>query len=69
MEDKEFEKFLSKKTCRGCYNHCPLTSPSCGRSKIFIKDAREEYEEQKRNNIDNDNYSFTDNSFSNSGNK
>lgn len=44
VEDKEFEKFLSKKNCRGCFNHCPLDNPNCNRSKIFIKDAKEEFE-------------------------
>lgn len=44
MEDKNFEEFLSKKVCRGCSNHCPLNDPNCNRSKIFIADAKEEFE-------------------------
>lgn len=44
MENKDFEEFLSKKTCRGCFNHCPLDNPNCNRSKIFIRDAKEEFE-------------------------
>ena len=41
MENKDFEEFLSKKTCRGCFNNCPLDNPNCNRSKIFIKDSKE----------------------------
>lgn len=43
---EEFEEYLSKLTCRGCYNHCPLTSPNCGRSRIFIKEAEEKFAEK-----------------------
>lgn len=49
MENNEFQEFLSKKTCRGCYNHCVLTNPNCNRSKIFIKDALEEFNNKKQN--------------------
>ena len=40
MEDKEFQEFLKTKTCRGCFNHCPLNNPNCNRSKIFIKEDK-----------------------------
>lgn len=46
--EKEFEKYLSKLTCRGCYNYCNLNSPNCGRSLVFIKDAKEKFKEGKR---------------------
>lgn len=48
MEDEELNKYLSKLTCRGCYNHCPLSSPSCGRSGSFIKEAIEKYNSQNK---------------------
>lgn len=48
MEDKEFQEFLKTKTCRGCFNHCPLNNPNCNRSKIFIKDALEEFNNKKK---------------------
>lgn len=41
--DEELKKYLSKFTCRGCGNHCSLLSPACGRSKIYIKEAEEKY--------------------------
>lgn len=44
---EELEKYLSKLTCRGCYNHCPLNSPNCGRSRIFIKEAIEKFEKEE----------------------
>ncbi len=40
----ELKEYLSKLTCRGCYNHCKLTKANCNRSKIFIKEATEKYE-------------------------
>ncbi len=43
IDDEEIKKYLSKFTCRGCYNHCPLNSPICGRSKIFINEKLEKY--------------------------
>lgn len=46
--EKELENYLSKLTCRGCYNHCSLNSPNCGRSLVFIKDAREKFEKERR---------------------
>jgi len=52
--EEEFEKFLSKKTCRGCANHCPLDNPNCNRSKIFIKDAMEEFEKLHGNGETNE---------------
>jgi hypothetical protein len=47
--DKEFEKYIENKTCRGCANHCKLLNPNCNRSKIFIKDEYEKYINQKCN--------------------
>lgn len=47
--EEELKKFLSRKECRGCYNHCSLIAPNCGRSKIFIKEAEQEFKE--KNNI------------------
>lgn len=49
--EKEFEKYLSKLICRGCYNHCNLNSSNCGRSLVFIKDAKEKFEESKREEL------------------
>ncbi|MBR3697268.1 MAG: hypothetical protein IKM97_03255 [Clostridia bacterium] len=46
MEDEKFKEFLKNKNCRGCFNKCVLTNPICNRSKIFIKDAYEEYLEK-----------------------
>lgn len=43
---EELEEYLSKLTCRGCYNHCILTEPGCGKSKIFIKEAIEKFDEK-----------------------
>lgn len=45
MEEK-FQEHLAKLTCRGCYNHCPLNAPNCGRSKIFIKEAQEKFDKE-----------------------
>lgn len=46
--DEKFREYLSKLTCRGCYNHCPLNNPNCGRSKIFIKEAQEKFEKETK---------------------
>lgn len=48
--EEELKQYLRKSTCRGCFNHCSLDNPSCGRSKIFIKDAFEKYNEEKNKN-------------------
>jgi hypothetical protein len=48
IENEEFQKFIENKTCRGCGNHCLLSEPNCGRSRIYIND---EYEKFK--NIEN----------------
>lgn len=45
--DEEMSEYLSKFTCRGCYNHCSLDNPNCGRSKIFIKEALEKLENKE----------------------
>ncbi len=47
MEEK-FQEYLAKLTCRGCYNHCPLNNPICGRSRIFIKEAQEKFEKEMK---------------------
>ena len=47
LDDKEFEKYIENKSCRGCYNHCSLLEPNCNRSKIFIKDEYEKYLSKK----------------------
>lgn len=39
------QEYLKQFTCRGCYNHCSLDNPGCGRSKIWINEALEKYEE------------------------
>ncbi len=46
MEEK-LKKYLSKLNCWGCYNHCPLNSPACGRSKIYIQEATQKYNDRK----------------------
>lgn len=37
--------YLSKLYCTGCHNHCPLSSPRCGRSYQQIQEATQEYKE------------------------
>jgi hypothetical protein len=49
IDDKEFEKYIENKTCRGCGNHCLLSEPNCNRSRIFIKDEYEKYLNTKNN--------------------
>lgn len=44
---EKLNEYLSKLTCRGCYNHCILTSPNCGRSNIYIKEATEKFKKQQ----------------------
>lgn len=44
----KLEEYLAKLNCRGCYNHCSLNSPMCGRSKIFIKEATEKYNKENK---------------------
>lgn len=44
----DIKEYLSKKTCKGCYNHCPLSNPNCGRSKIFIKEEIEKFNKMKK---------------------
>lgn len=46
-EEQDLKEYLSKLTCRGCYNHCSLDNPGCARSKIWINEAIEKYNEQK----------------------
>lgn len=43
IEEIELKEYLKKINCRGCYNHCSLSNPNCGRSKIFIKEAIEKF--------------------------
>ena len=45
--EENLKKYLAKLSCRGCSNHCSLASPACGRSKIFIKEAEEKFNNQK----------------------
>ena len=40
-EEQKLKEYLSKFTCRGCYNHCSLDNPGCGRSKVWINVAIE----------------------------
>lgn len=47
-KEKELKEYLNKINCRGCYNHCVLTSPMCGRSNIFIKEAIEKFNNSKK---------------------
>jgi len=47
---EEFEEYLSKLNCRGCFHHCPLNRPNCGRSIIFIKEAEEKFKEKLEKN-------------------
>ena len=42
-EQQELKEYFSKLTCRGCYNHCSLSNPSCGKSKIWINEAIEKF--------------------------
>jgi len=44
VEKEKLDEYLSKETCRGCYNHCPLNAPNCGRSKIFIEEAMKKFQ-------------------------
>ena len=43
INDKEFKEYLKTRKCNGCYNKCSLSSPRCGKSRVFIKYEREEY--------------------------
>ena len=43
--EEELEEYLKTKNCRGCSNQCPLNDPGCGRSRIFINDAKQKFEE------------------------
>lgn len=47
MEQDEFEIYLKTKNCRGCSNRCALDDPECNRSKLWIKDAMEEWERKR----------------------
>lgn len=51
-QQQELKEYLSKLTCRGCYNHCPLNNPGCGKSKIWINEAIEKLN-NKEKRIDN----------------
>ncbi len=42
-ENIELKEYLTRMNCRGCYNHCPLSNPICRRSKIFIDEAIEKF--------------------------
>lgn len=44
---QEIKEILSKHTCRGCYNHCTLENPGCGKSKIWINEILEKEEVEK----------------------
>lgn len=46
-EEKVIKEYLSKITCRGCYNYCALDNPGCGRSKIWINEAIEKFKGEK----------------------
>lgn len=60
MTEKEIEKILKNKNCKGCSNRCSLLNPGCNRSKIFIDDEIKKYENnnQKKNESNDifDNY-------------
>ncbi len=49
-EDIKLKQYLTKINCRGCYNHCPLSNPMCGRSKIFVNEAIEKFNSVSKNN-------------------
>lgn len=57
IEEIELKEYLKKINCRGCYNHCSLSNPNCGRSKIFIKEAIEKFN-SNINCLGNDNSSI-----------
>ena len=40
-EQQELKEYLSKLTCRGCYNHCSLSNKKKKKSKIWINEAIE----------------------------
>ncbi len=44
---QEIKEILSKHTCWGCYNHCTLENPGCGKSKIWINEILEKEEVEK----------------------
>lgn len=48
IDEEELKEYLSKLECRGCYNRCNLSSPNCGRSRIFIKEATEKYKKENK---------------------
>lgn len=50
MKNKELEEYLKNLNCRGCYCKCPLNSPNCARSNVFIKEATEKWQSNKKEN-------------------
>lgn len=40
-DERDVKEILAKTTCRGCYQHCILIAPCCGRSEIFIKEVKD----------------------------
>ena len=49
MNDKKLDEYLKTKNCRGCSNRCPLNDPGCGRSKVFIEEVIEKFEQDNSN--------------------
>ena len=49
-QQQDLKEILSKYICRGCYNHCTLDNPGCGKSKIWINEILEKIENGEANN-------------------
>ena len=49
--EQELKEYLREHTCRGCYNHCTLDNPGCGKSRMWIDEVIEKY---KKGNIGNE---------------
>lgn len=45
--DDEIQEYLKSKNCRGCSNRCALDNPECNRSKLWIKEAIEEWKTKR----------------------
>ena len=46
-QQQGLNEILSKYTCRGCYNHCALDNPGCGKSKTWINEILEKIENEE----------------------
>ena len=50
-EKQELNEILSRYSCRGCFNHCSLDNPGCGKSKIWINEILDKIENGEIKNV------------------